>query len=63
MAMVAGKVIVATAIGKRVASIDVKLTLTDTTGTFWVTDLLLQGGKLPTMWVSHPSEIRWSFDS
>lgn len=63
MAMAGSKVIVAAGAGKRVASIDVKLTLADCTGTLWITDLLLQGGKLPTMWVSHPSEIRWSFDS
>lgn len=31
-------------------------------GSVNVTDLMLQGGKISTDWVYHPSEIRWSHD-
>jgi len=27
-----------------------------------VTDLMLQGGGISTVWVYHPSELRWSHD-
>jgi len=31
-------------------------------GSVNITDLMLQGGKISTDWVYHPSEIRWSHD-
>lgn len=34
----------------------------DATGTFYVTDMMFQGGSIATTWVGHPSEIKWSFD-
>lgn len=47
---------------KRISSITVKLFFYDCAGTLYVTDLLLQGGGVPTGWVGHPSEIQWSLD-
>lgn len=27
-----------------------------------ITDIMLQGGKISTIWAYHPTEIRWSHD-
>ena len=48
--------------GSRVKSITIRLCVTDCSGTVYFTDLLLQGGSLATGWVSHVSEIQWTFD-
>ncbi len=47
---------------KRVSSITVRVYISNCTGTFYITDLLLQGGTLATGWVGHPSEIQWTLD-
>lgn len=31
-------------------------------GSVNVTDIMLQGGTIATMWTGHPSEMRWSLD-
>ena len=41
----------------------VRVRINDVKGTILVTDLMLQGGNIPTMWQGHPSEIKWSFDN
>ena len=50
-------------ISKNVDYIDVVLELTDYEGTVYFTDIMLQGGAIPTSWVGHVSEIRWCFDN
>lgn len=48
---------------KEVESVEVKLVSEDLqAGYINITDLMLQGGKISTVWVLHPSEIRWSHD-
>lgn len=48
---------------KGVESVEVQLVAKDVReGTVNVTDLMLQGGRISTNWVYHPSEIRWSHD-
>lgn len=44
---------------KRVVSIKVRLVGYRFTGTIFITDIMLQGGSIPTEWNGHPSEIRW----
>ena len=36
--------------------------LTNCTGDFYITDILLQGGPVAMGWVGHPSELRWTLD-
>jgi hypothetical protein len=49
--------------GKGVQSVEVTLVATDLEeGEVNITDLMLQGGRISTVWVYHPSEIRWSHD-
>jgi hypothetical protein len=48
---------------KTVESIVVRLVIKDAEGNFKVTDLMLQGGTISTVWTAHPSEIRWAVDS
>lgn len=31
-------------------------------GSVNVTDIMLQGGTISTVWTGHPSEMRWSLD-
>lgn len=50
-------------LSKRVDYIDVVLEVTDSEGTVYFTDIMLQGGGVATSWVGHVSEIRWSFDN
>lgn len=44
---------------KRVVKIKVRLVGYRFTGTIFITDIMLQGGSIPTEWNGHPSEIRW----
>ena len=44
---------------KRVVKIKVRLAGYRFTGTIFITDIMLQGGSVPTEWNGHPSEIRW----
>lgn len=44
---------------KRVVKIKVRLVGYRFTGTIFITDIMLQGGSVPTEWNGHPSEIRW----
>ncbi len=47
---------------ERLKSITVRVCVTDCTGEFYITDMLLQGGSIATGWVSHVSEIQWTLD-
>ena len=47
---------------KTVAKIDVRLCAEDTAGNVNMTDVMLQGGVLATIWSGHTSEIRFSFE-
>ncbi|MBM7717200.1 hypothetical protein JOC94_004225 [Bacillus thermophilus] len=48
---------------KGVESIEVALVIDDVQkGTANITDFMLQGGRISTVWVYHPTEIRWSHD-
>ena len=47
---------------ERLKSITVRVCVTDCTGEFYITDMLLQGGAIATGWVSHVSEIQWTLD-
>ena len=46
----------------RVAKITVRVYVTDSTGTVYITDMLLQDGSLASGWVGHVSEIQWTQD-
>lgn len=50
------------ACSSRLKSITVRVCVTNCTGDFYITDLLLQGGSVAIGWVGHPSEIRWTLD-
>jgi len=48
---------------KSVESVEITLVADDLQeGSVNITDMMLQGGKISTVWVYHPSEIRWSHD-
>ena len=47
---------------KTVESVEVTLVAEDMEGEVNITDIMLQGGKISTVWVYHPTEIRWSRD-
>ncbi|WP_373896389.1 hypothetical protein [Virgibacillus sp. CBA3643] len=47
---------------KTVEAVEVSLVSDDLEGEAYITDLMLQGGSISTVWVYHPSEIRWSHD-
>ena len=47
---------------KRVSYITIRLCLEDATGEVHLTDLMLQGGRLPILWSGHVSEIKFSFE-
>lgn len=49
--------------GKKITKITVELEITDCTGEVKVTDIMFQSGEIATLWVGHPSEIRWSLDA
>lgn len=44
------------------ARINVKVLVKNLTGTVNITDIMLQTGDKGTLWNSHPSEVRWSFN-
>lgn len=46
----------------RIKSITVRVCVSNCTGTFYITDILLQAGAVATGWVGHPCEIRWTLD-
>ena len=48
--------------GKRIKSITARICVTNYSGTFYITDILLQAGAVATGWVGHPCEIRWTLD-
>lgn len=48
--------------GSRVKSITVRVCVTNCTGKFYITDILLQAGAVATGWVGHPCELRWTLD-
>ncbi|WP_202078286.1 hypothetical protein [Caldalkalibacillus salinus] len=48
--------------GKRIDHLDIVQVVEDTEGAVNVTDVMLQGGSVATVWTGHPSEIQWSFD-
>lgn len=48
--------------GGKVKAIEVKFVVEDAIGEVVITDIMLQGGTIATVWTGHPSEIRWSFD-
>lgn len=47
---------------KKVSKIDVRLCMEDAAGIVNITDVMLQGGWLATIWSGHTSEIRFSFE-
>jgi len=47
---------------KKVKRIEVRLVVSDVEGEVRFTDILLQGGKVATIWSGHTSEIKWSFE-
>ena len=47
---------------RKVARMDVLLCMENATGTINMTDVMLQGGVLATLWSGHTSEIRFSFE-
>jgi len=48
---------------KAVESVEVTLVADNLQeGSVNISDIMLQGGKIATVWVYHPSEIRWSHD-
>ena len=48
--------------GDRIKSITVRVCITNCTGEFYITDILLQGGSVAIGWVGHTSEIKWTLD-
>jgi len=47
---------------KKVERIEVRLCLEDASGQVNVADIVLQGGRLATLWNGHPAELRFSFE-
>ncbi|NME31906.1 hypothetical protein [Ligilactobacillus ruminis] len=46
----------------RVKKIQIRVCVTDCTGTIYITDMFLQSGSIATGWVGHVSEIQWTQD-
>lgn len=46
----------------KVTEIKIALVIEDAEGGVNITDLMLQGGTISTVWCGHPSEIRWTVD-
>jgi len=42
--------------GARVATLELRLVLANARGTLYVTDAMLQGGRVPVLWSGHPTE-------
>ena len=47
---------------RKVKSIRVRVTVTNTTGDLYLTDLMLQSGSIATGWTGHVSEIQFTQD-
>lgn len=47
---------------RKVDRMDIRLCMENATGTVNMTDVMLQGGVLATLWSGHTSEIRFSFE-
>lgn len=47
---------------QNVKKIVLRIVVSDVTGKVHVTDMMLQGGSIATVWTGHASEIQWSFD-
>lgn len=47
---------------RSVKKIVLRIVVSDLNGMVGVTDLMLQGGSIATVWTGHASEIQWSFD-
>jgi len=47
---------------KKVSEIEISLEVSDSKAKVNITDIMLQGGPLSTIWVAHPSEMRWQHD-
>ena len=47
---------------RKVKSIRVRVTMTNTTGDLYLTDLMLQSGSIATGWTGHVSEIPFTQD-
>lgn len=47
---------------KKVSSIEVTLEVRECSGSINITDVMLQGGPIVTIWTGHPSELRWQHD-
>lgn len=47
---------------KKVEKIEVRLCLEDASGQVNVANIVLQGGRLATLWNGHPAEHRFSFE-
>lgn len=47
---------------RTVKSMKVRLRMEDVTGLVYISDLKLQGGKMPILWSGHVSEIKFSFE-
>lgn len=56
------KIVPENSASERVKSVTVRVCITDCTGDFYITDILLQGGPVAMGWVGHPSELRWTLD-
>jgi len=48
---------------RKVDHIDVEVKCVDIQGILNFTDIMFQSGTVPTSWVGHVAEIRWSFDN
>ena len=46
----------------RVKKIQIRVCVTDCTGTIYITDMFLHSGSIATGWVGHVSEIQWTQD-
>jgi len=49
--------------GKKVTKVEVNLVVYNASGTVNITDIMMQGGTLATLWTGHPSELEWSFNA
>lgn len=47
---------------KKVMEIEVSLEIDNADTQVQITDIMLQGGPIVTIWTGHPSELRWQHD-
>jgi len=45
---------------QQIETLEVSLEAADCEGDIWITDIMLQGGPVSTVWQGHPSELRWT---